>query len=276
MTSMVNQVLNQIAPAGGWATPRGVMTAVLAASLLVAATAAADEPVDRAENRPAAQTDTANSADDGAPRNEPTETDPQNADDRESDTPSLDDLLGIDEEEQDRSADTAAQRDHEDELERLLSEERLADGFAEAIAKMTLSAELLDERFDTGLGTQRVQDEIIAKLSELIDEAQQQQSSGGSGASSASASPQPQQDPGEQGGGGQPSPGDGENGSGDAETDLPAAQEADIDVLMEEMREEWGSLPDRVRDMLLQGRQERFSGLYEHLTREYYRRLAED
>jgi hypothetical protein len=41
------------------------------------------------------------------------------------------------------------------------------------------------------------------------------------------------------------------------------------------MRSEWGSLPQRVRDMLLQGRNEKFSSLYEKLTGEYYRRLAE-
>lgn len=197
--------------------------------------------------------------------------------DDEASPPSLDDLLGIEEEEQDRSADEAAQREHAEELERRLSEERIADAFAEAIAKMSLSAELLDERFDTGLGTQRVQEEIISKLSQLIDEAQQQQSSSSSSSSSSSASAQPQQDPGQQQGGGQGRDSGGDQaGTGDQETDLPPGQQADVDVTMEEMREEWGALPERVRDMLLQGRQERFSGLYEQLTREYYRRLAED
>ncbi|HRP63251.1 MAG TPA: VOC family protein, partial [Phycisphaerales bacterium] len=56
----------------------------------------------------------------------------------------------------------------------------------------------------------------------------------------------------------------------------PPMQEGDINTVFEESRSEWGSLPERVRDMLLQGRRERFSSLYEQLTREYYRRLAED
>ena len=35
-------------------------------------------------------------------------------------------------------------------------------------------------------------------------------------------------------------------------------------------------LPERIREMLLQGKQETFSSLYEQLTQEYYRRLAEE
>ncbi len=53
-------------------------------------------------------------------------------------------------------------------------------------------------------------------------------------------------------------------------------QQGDINTMIEEQRTEWGNLPQRVREMLLQGREEKFSSLYEELTREYYRRLAED
>jgi hypothetical protein len=208
---------------------------------------------------------------------ERTEALSEQKDDDASSPPSLDDLLGLEEEEQDHSADEAARRDHEEELERRLSEERLTDAFAEAIAKMSLSAEMLEDRFDTGLGTQRVQEEIIEKLTQLIDEAQQMQSSSSSSSSSASASAQPQQSPGQQGGrSDQSSPSNGQDGEGNQEQDPPPTQQADVNVMLEEMRQEWGSLPDRIREMLLQGREERFSGLYEQLTREYYRRLAED
>ena len=44
---------------------------------------------------------------------------------------------------------------------------------------------------------------------------------------------------------------------------------------MEELDREWGGLPRRIRDMLMQGRREAFSSVYEQMTREYYRRLAE-
>ena len=35
-------------------------------------------------------------------------------------------------------------------------------------------------------------------------------------------------------------------------------------------------LPERVRELVLQGRRDRVSTIYERLTREYYRRLAEE
>ena len=39
---------------------------------------------------------------------------------------------------------------------------------------------------------------------------------------------------------------------------------------------EWGNLPPRIRDLLRQGKQDEYSTIYERLTAEYYRRLAED
>ena len=46
--------------------------------------------------------------------------------------------------------------------------------------------------------------------------------------------------------------------------------------MIDETRIEWGNLPPRVRDQLLQGRSDKYSSHYERLTREYYRRLAEE
>ena len=43
-----------------------------------------------------------------------------------------------------------------------------------------------------------------------------------------------------------------------------------------ESRIEWGRLPERVRELVLQGRRDRVSTIYERLTREYYKRLAEE
>ena len=113
----------------------------------------------------------------------------------------------------------------------------------------------------------------------LIQEAKKQQnsssSSGGASSSSSSSSPKPQ--PGKQGG--QPEDG-GDRSDGDAsdstEGDPPAPRHGDVNQIFDESRTEWGSLPQRIRDMLLQGRKEKFSSLYERLTREYYRRLAEE
>ena len=55
----------------------------------------------------------------------------------------------------------------------------------------------------------------------------------------------------------------------------PDAQDPRLGGLLEESDEEWGSLPQRVRDMLRQGRRDSYSSVYEQLTGEYYRKLAE-
>ncbi len=191
--------------------------------------------------------------------------------------PSLDELLGLEREEQDRNAIEAARRDAEQELQRALAEARITDAFALALEKMTISADLLELELDPGLGTQRLQEEILSKLDELIDEARELRSVGGKpppdgGRSQSRAAPRPQpghaascdcdrcasspQDP-QQGG-------------------LPPRRDEEINRVLEETATEWGHLPGRIRDMLLQGRNERFSSLYEQLTREYYERLAEE
>ncbi|MCA9296041.1 MAG: hypothetical protein KC983_05975, partial [Phycisphaerales bacterium] len=105
----------------------------------------------------------------------------------------LDDLLGIDDDNEDDNAASAAAREQEEALEDRLNEESVSDAFHEAIAKMTLSADRLDQSFDPGLGTQRIQEDIIAKLSYLIEKAQEQQQSSSSSSSSSSSQQQQQQ-----------------------------------------------------------------------------------
>jgi hypothetical protein len=200
--------------------------------------------------------------------------------------PSLDDLLGIPAEEKDANAQDAATQDQSEELERKLNEVELADAFQVAIAKMSLSAELLEKKFDPGLGTQRVQEDIIAKLAQLLDQARRQQGKSSSSSSSSSSQQQQQQKDASnqnQQGKQQSKAQDQQNGNqrnqnatNSQEGDPPPFQEGDINQVMEETRTEWGGLPQRVRDMLLQGRKERPSRLYEQLTSEYYKRLAEE
>lgn len=192
--------------------------------------------------------------------------------------PSLDDLLGLDEDEADASGEAAAERSGQEDLERELSGEHLANAFEQALAEMARSADLLDVSFDAGIGTQRIQEDVLSKLQQLIDQARQQQSSSSSSSSDQQQQPDSQQsDPGrqdqQQQNQQQSQQGNGEDGE---ETEGPPLQQEDLDSALEETRAEWGALPQRVRDMLLQGRQERFSSLYEQMTREYYRRLAEE
>lgn len=191
--------------------------------------------------------------------------------------PSLDELLGLEREEQDHSAAEAARRDAEQELQRALAEARITDAFALALEKMTISADLLELQLDPGLGTQRLQEEILSKLDEMIDQARDLKSMGGKplsdGGRSQSATA-PRRQPGHDASCDcdrcASSPQDPQQGG------LPPRRDEEINRVLEETATEWGHLPGRIRDMLLQGRNERFSSLYEQLTREYYERLAEE
>lgn len=211
----------------------------------------------------------------------------QPADDAEpssSSSKTLDELLGIDDQaEEDENAADAAERDSQEELQRKLNEAEIADNFALAIEKMVISADLLDTQFDSGLGTQRVQEDIMARLARLIDQAkkmQQMMSSSSSSSSSSSPAQQPNKS--------QPNPGPKQskssppgsqrnnNPSDSQEGAEPALQEGDINTVLEENQTEWGNLPQRVRDSMMQGRRGKFSSLYQKYTEEYYMRLAEE
>ncbi len=204
---------------------------------------------------------------------------PSRDDEQDStDTPSLDDLLGLEEDEQDTASETA-RRQQEEELQRRLAEQELSDAFKIAVEKMKLSAKLLDVQFDTGLGTQRVQEEILASLDQILEQARKMQSQQSSSSSSSSSQQQQQQSPGQQqrqqqsqsqANQRQQNPSDSSSG------DPPARQDGDLNTVLEESRTEWGSLPERIRQELYQGRREKFSSIYDRLTREYYKRLAEE
>jgi len=205
----------------------------------------------------------------------------QDAQEQKKTPPSLDELLGLDEETDEDGDGTPAERvadeDAERELQRRLNEEKIGDAFEVAIRQMGVAAEQLDQHFDTGLGTQRVQEEVLDKLAFLLDAAKKQNSGGSSSSSSRQQSkPQPQPKPGEQKSQQQQNPNQqASESNGQAEAPPPESAR-DLNSVLDESRTEWGNLPQRVRDVLLQGRREKFSSLYEQLTREYYRRLAEE
>ena len=194
--------------------------------------------------------------------------------------PSLDELLGLAEDDSETSAAEQARQESDEELQRRLSEEDLRDLFSQALEKMALSAHLLEVDFESGLATQRAQQDVLAKLDQLIDRARElssQHSSSCSGCSqcsskAGSAQRKPGSKPGSQ-------PGDNRS-SGPAQdsqaTDAPPGREGDINTVLEETGTEWGHLPARVRQMLKQGRGDYKSPLYRKLTEEYYKRLAEE
>ena len=188
--------------------------------------------------------------------------------------PTLDELLGLAPEAKPRG-EGAAKDAAKSELERKLSLEELDDAFAQAVQLMDDTAKRLGESKDAGIDTQRMQEQALAKIDTLIDMArsrqqqqkqkrrqkqdqqdqqqqQQQQSSQQQQQQQASARQQGADATG------------GENPQQGGRVNAPPGAGA-----------AWGNLPARLRDALLQGSGDVTSAKWEALTREYYKRLAE-
>lgn len=188
--------------------------------------------------------------------------------------PSLDDLLGLPRD-RESGARPPTQDPSKAELERELSPVEAAEQFREAVDLMGQTATRLTEARDTGLQTQRLQDDIVRKLDMLIRAAEQQaqrtrrsSSRSSSGRSQGDQPNQPQQQQGERQ----------EAGRGDNRTENvpPPRQEGPLNPELAARGAAWGALPQRVRDALLQGNQDKFSAMYQRLTEAYYRKLAEE
>lgn len=188
--------------------------------------------------------------------------------------PSLDELLGIEEEApSDEGAAESARRVGE-----RLRERPVADDFREAIAQMRRSTELLRDAGDVGLDAQRAQLEAIRRLDALIEGAERQrqrQRQRGNPSGSPEQQPSPPESSSSSSGEPQGSRRSGAAAEG-GEAEPPPFEEAELGRLLEEGRVEWGQLPERVRELVRQGRRDRVSSIYRRLTEEYYRRLAEE
>lgn len=198
---------------------------------------------------------------------------------------SLDDLLGLPKpaDEPDSSerpgdlppADGPAQAQRE--LERALRGESVGEMFEEAVLLMRDTASRLHQRRDVGAPTQRMQEEILARLDAVIAKAQQQSQQQSSSSQSQSGQSQDQQQspgqrPQQQQAQGQP----GQNEPTSGTQDGTRQDSAQTRGWLDSAAPTWGKLPERMRDALLQGAGDSFSSLYERMTEEYYRRLAEE
>jgi hypothetical protein len=212
----------------------------------------------------------------------------------------LDELLGVpnapsaSEGQSSASAIDAAEREQAKRLQRSLDEASLQDLVQKALEGMRSASSRLTDQSDAGLGTQRIQEDVVKSLERLLEEAQKQQKKQqGSRSSSSSASRSQQQrksgesqDPSERNGQqrqpersraqGQQKSSSSASGDVEAEVGTRDTDEAAVGGELSESRVEWGQLPERVRELVLQGRRDRVSTIYERLTREYYRRLAEE
>ena len=200
--------------------------------------------------------------------------DAQDPDEKKRDAPpSLDDLLGLETDESD--ADEAARLESERELQRRLDEKEINDAFLVALDRMATSAKRLGELFDTGLATQRIQEDILAKLDQLIDRAKRMQAQISASRSSSAQNSQ-SQNPGQRRNQANNSQRRDGTPQDSQEGDPPPRQEGDIQTILQEVGVEWGNLPERLRQELQQGRNDKFSSMYRRLTEEYYKRLAEE
>lgn len=159
------------------------------------------------------------------------------------------------------------------EVAQRLSLTEAADLFHEAIGQMSEASDRLG-RVDPGLDTQRIQLAVLSKLDQVIASVEQNSSPPPSSSSQRppdngndqNQQAQPQSSSQQQTSSQSTSGGKAPMGQRDANPDKP----------IDSTRTEWGNLPPRLREELQQGLGERFSPVYQELTEQYYKRLAEE
>jgi len=201
------------------------------------------------------------------------------ADAPEKADPSLDELLGLRSSAPKPTADGAALPARR-AIDEQLRSAKPEDALNEAVKLMGDAAARLQDPGDVSLATQRVQQEILDKLDQVIAAARKQRQQ----QSKQQQKPKPddqqqsqqqqqqqqQQAQQEQQAREQRARGEGER------KELPGAQAARLNPGLDGARAGWGTLPARVRDALLQGSGEKFSSVYQQMTEDYYRRLAQE
>ncbi len=254
----------------------GVKRVMYAAAALACAAGGAlgDEP------KPAPK-DTA-PAQEAAPKNAPSKDATAKPAPAKPGGPSLDDLLGLpsDGGAKEGAAGGAGGADPDRaELDRLLTGQEIAEAFEQAVTLMNDASTRLNEKQDAGIGTQRVQEDIIRKLDLVLDQLQQQQQQSSSSSSSSRRRQQQQQQnvPGRSQQAQQSQQNQGQQASDNrSEAMAPGRQDGALNPQLESARASWGALPERVRELLLQGSSDRFSSKYQAMTEAYYRKLAEE
>jgi DNA primase len=194
------------------------------------------------------------------------------------DLPSLDEALGLEEAAPSKEGVEKSPAKADSALDRQLRDEAAGDEFVQAVSLMDQIAGRLESDKDTGLDTQRLQEEALRKLDKLIDDAkknnqqqrqkkkpqQQQQQQQQNQQQQQQSSQQQQQQQNQQ------AQNDGEV------TDHAKGREGQLRQLTPGGSAAWGSLPEHIRSSLMQGFSDRFSSMYQEMTEAYYRRLAED
>ncbi len=184
--------------------------------------------------------------------------------------PGLDDLLGIPKPADERAPDAADALKRE--LEDKLAGRQIAEQFGEAVRLMGQTAERLQTAGDTGLATQRLQEDVLKKLDALIESAKKKKGDPSSSSSSQSDADKRRNQP------NQPQGQQNQAGKGDnrGQVDPPARREGPVNPALDQTGAAWGALPAHVREALSQGYSDSYSAIYRAMTEAYYRRLAEE
>ena len=188
--------------------------------------------------------------------------------------PTLDELLGLPNAKApatakpDENADSQAADRAKAELDRQLGPTEVSEAFQQAVELMGQTAERLDKSRDTGLDTQRMQEDVIRKLDMLIDQAKKQQSQS-KGKKPRPDQGQQQQQQQQQSSQQNPKTNDPKQGGGpDLQNGGTHAAPGGTAL--------WGNLPEHVRNALVEGQTDSFSSMYKSLTQKYYERLAKE
>lgn len=188
----------------------------------------------------------------------------------------LDDLLGIEKDKKDTPA-KPVQDTTRAALERKLDMGEAEEAFKQAVDLMGETATRLKDGRDTGLQTQRLQQDIIRKLDQLISAAEQQQQQQRQQSKSKQKQRQQQQQGQDQQNQGQQDNRQPHGKEAAPDTiDPPSAQAPDLRPGTAARGAAWGSLPERLRQSLTQGDADRYSTLYRKWTELYYKKLAEE
>ena len=184
--------------------------------------------------------------------------------------PSLDELLGLQE------SETPGIDPNQEALKQILSPKEAGEALGQAVNLMNQVASRIEAGNDLSIATQRLQEDILRKLDQVIESAKNnQQGQGGGSSSSSSSSSSSQQQPNQQQQEGQGQQGQPGSESGDPSVPGGTSNANPGDAIAPD-GVAWGALPQRIRDALSQGISDRYSELYRSITEDYYRSLAED
>lgn len=161
--------------------------------------------------------------------------------------------------------------------------------FDRALERMREASTRLGDEMDTGLATQRLQESAMDLMDQVIAEAmkqqqqnqqdqqqQQQQSQQQAQGQQQQGSPQNAQQSQSQQTSQQASSPTQSNRDNQGQTSRGSITDAQAGQLLEETGNQWGNLPPRLREQLLQSMNERFSPIYQQMTEAYYKKLAQE